>query len=132
LFGGLGGGAPLAQDVKHLRDVLAAAAPAKRKAVVAHLSRAVQPVLEKALLHPPMTHRCASLFAQQAHLPLPLAKQTGSNCVLFITNQLLHTKTTNQNKKPKPKGSSASCSRPRPGRSSPTPSTRSPRRAAAC
>lgn len=44
----------------HLRQLLDASPPAKQKAIVQHLTRAMQPVLEKALLHPPMTHRRAA------------------------------------------------------------------------
>lgn len=57
LFEGVGGGAPLAGQVGHLRQLLDRATPAKRKAVLQHLTRCLQPVMEKALLHPPMTHR---------------------------------------------------------------------------
>ncbi|KIZ01582.1 hypothetical protein MNEG_6384 [Monoraphidium neglectum] len=57
LFEGVGGDAPLAGQVAHLRQLLDSATPAKRKAVLQHLTRCLQPVLEKALLHPPMTHR---------------------------------------------------------------------------
>lgn len=52
---------PLSQ-VGHLRQLLEAAPPAKRTAVLQHLTRCLQPVLEKALLHPPMTHRWGALF----------------------------------------------------------------------
>ncbi|KAI8470969.1 MAG: pumilio family protein [Monoraphidium minutum] len=57
LFDGVGGAAPLAGQVGHLRQLLEGAPPAKRKAVLQHLTKCLQPVLEKALLHPPMTHR---------------------------------------------------------------------------
>lgn len=57
--GSSGGGAsrPLASEVGHLRQLLDGAAPAKRTAVLQHLTRCLQPALEKALLHPPMAHR---------------------------------------------------------------------------
>lgn len=60
LFEGVGGGAPLAGEVSHLRQVLEGAPPAKRTAVLGHLTKCLQPVMEKALLHPPMTHRWAA------------------------------------------------------------------------
>lgn len=62
---GGGGGAPSGrrrcacrvQEVKNLAQLLGSCEPAKRKAVVAHLTKELMPVVEKALLHPPMTHR---------------------------------------------------------------------------
>ncbi|KAF8073043.1 APUM24 [Scenedesmus sp. PABB004] len=54
LFGGV---AMPAESIAHLGQLLAGAEPAKRAAVVAHLYKGLAPVLEKALLHPVMTHR---------------------------------------------------------------------------
>lgn len=43
--------------LSHVRVLLEGADAAKRRAVVASLQRALEPVLEKGLLHPPITHR---------------------------------------------------------------------------
>lgn len=44
-------------SIAHLKQLLDGAAPAKRRAVLQHLSKQLAPVMEKGLLHPPMTHR---------------------------------------------------------------------------
>lgn len=46
-------------EVTHLRSLLDASAPTKRVNILQHLTRQLAPVLEKALLHPPIVHRCA-------------------------------------------------------------------------
>ncbi len=55
LFGGLSGEAGRLHSLKQL---MANAPPAKQRAVVLHMTKALTPIMEKALLHPPMTHRC--------------------------------------------------------------------------
>lgn len=45
------------ESISHLSDLLAAVDGRKRQAVLDHLHKGLAPVLEKALLHPVMTHR---------------------------------------------------------------------------
>ncbi len=45
------------EDVKHLRQLLEGADEVKRRAILGSLGRALSPVMEKALLMPPMVHR---------------------------------------------------------------------------
>lgn len=58
LFGGLSGEAGRLHSLKQL---MANAPPAKQRAVVLHMTKALTPIMEKALLHPPMTHRYGSV-----------------------------------------------------------------------
>eukprot|EP00878_Enallax_costatus_P018010 GHUV01018936.1.p1 GENE.GHUV01018936.1~~GHUV01018936.1.p1 ORF type:complete len:698 (+),score=293.25 GHUV01018936.1:365-2458(+) len=54
LFEGVG---TRSENISHLGDLLAGVDARKRQAVVEHLYKGLAPVLEKALLHPMMTHR---------------------------------------------------------------------------
>lgn len=45
------------EHINHLSELLAGVDGRKRQAVVEHLYKGLAPVLEKALLHPVMTHR---------------------------------------------------------------------------
>lgn len=47
------GGAPA-----HLSDLLAGVEPAKRRAVMTHMSQGLVPIMEKGLVDPPLVHRC--------------------------------------------------------------------------
>lgn len=59
---GVNGSAPLS----HVRVLLAGADASRRRAVVASLQRALEPVLEKGLLHPPITHRLLREYLEVA------------------------------------------------------------------
>ncbi|KAG2498855.1 hypothetical protein HYH03_003047 [Edaphochlamys debaryana] len=54
LFGGLTGEASRLHSLKQL---MAGVPPAKQRAVLLHMTKCLQPIMEKALVHPPMTHR---------------------------------------------------------------------------
>jgi pumilio family protein 6 len=56
------GSAPLS----HVRVLLEGSDASKRRAVVASLQRALEPVLEKGLLHPPLTHRLLREYLEVA------------------------------------------------------------------
>lgn len=60
--GASGGGAPL----RGARALLEGSDASKRRAVVASLQRALEPVLEKGLLHPPLTHRLLREYLEAA------------------------------------------------------------------
>lgn len=55
LFDGVGGQAGGLASLRQLLD--AGAAPAKRRAIMQHMTKALAPIMEKAILHPPITHR---------------------------------------------------------------------------
>ncbi|PNH12802.1 Pumilio 24 [Tetrabaena socialis] len=54
LFDGLSGEAGRLHSLKQL---MAGVAPAKQRAIIQHMSKSLMPIMEKALLHPPITHR---------------------------------------------------------------------------
>mmetsp|Transcript_35571 Transcript_35571/g.78981 ORF Transcript_35571/g.78981 Transcript_35571/m.78981 type:complete len:822 (-) Transcript_35571:289-2754(-) len=56
----------LGSSVTSLKQLLAGVAGAKRRSVFQHMTRALQPVMEKALLHPPMVHRLLRDFFECA------------------------------------------------------------------
>lgn len=58
LFDGVSGDA---SQLGSLQQLLAGASSSKRRAVIQHMSKALIPIMEKALLHPAITHRCESL-----------------------------------------------------------------------
>ncbi len=58
LFDGVG---QLSGQLTGLKQLLEGAATAKKRAVYLHMTRALTPVLEKAILHPPMVHRRVEL-----------------------------------------------------------------------
>lgn len=45
------------ENISHLSQLLAEVDPRKRQTIIEHLYKGLAPVLEKALLHPVMTHR---------------------------------------------------------------------------
>ncbi len=51
-----------------LAALLATVGAPKRRAVMQHLTKALAPIMEKGILHPPMTHRCAP--ALRTRLPI--------------------------------------------------------------
>lgn len=54
LFDGVG---TQSEQISHLSDLLLGVDSRKRQSVLEHLYKGLAPVLEKALLHPVMTHR---------------------------------------------------------------------------
>ncbi|GFH07550.1 PUM-HD domain-containing protein [Haematococcus lacustris] len=47
-----------------LSQLLAGAPPARARAVIQHMTKTLAPVMEKALLHPPMVHRLLRDYLQ--------------------------------------------------------------------
>lgn len=41
-----------------LKQLLASVDTAKKRSIFQHMTRAIVPIMEKAILHPPMVHRC--------------------------------------------------------------------------
>jgi pumilio homology domain family member 6 len=62
----LEGGAAGAAAASSVRALLETSDASKRRAVVASLQRALEPVLEKGLLHPPLTHRLLREYLEAA------------------------------------------------------------------
>lgn len=56
----------LSGKLSGLKQLLEGVNVAKRRSVYQHLTKALQPVLEKALLHPPMVHRLVREFLECA------------------------------------------------------------------
>lgn len=54
LFDGVG---QLSGQLSGLKQLLEGVNVAKRRSVFQHMTRALTPVMEKAILHPPMVHR---------------------------------------------------------------------------
>jgi pumilio family protein 6 len=54
LFGGVSGQASQLTSLSHLLEGVDAG---KRRRVLQHMTKALTPVMEKGILHPPMTHR---------------------------------------------------------------------------
>lgn len=46
------------EDLSSLGQLLGLVPPTKRRSIYQSMTRGLEPVMEKALLHPPMTHRC--------------------------------------------------------------------------
>ncbi|KAG1679299.1 hypothetical protein FOA52_009329 [Chlamydomonas sp. UWO 241] len=65
LFDGSVGG-QASSSLSSLRQLLAGAPARQRRAVYGHMTRALMPVMEKAILHPPMTHRLIRDFMECA------------------------------------------------------------------
>ena len=43
-----------------LKQLLAGVATAKKRSIFQHMTRSLVPIMEKAILHPPMVHRCVN------------------------------------------------------------------------
>eukprot|EP00877_Chromochloris_zofingiensis_P001125 jgi/Chrzof1/11012/Cz05g20110.t1 len=76
-------------SIAHLKQLLDGAAPAKRRAVLQHLSKQLAPVMEKGLLHPPMTHRLVREFLEAAPSSaivdaVDTLAQTGGNVLKMV------------------------------------------------
>ena len=54
----------LSGQLSGLKQLLEGANVAKRRSIYQHMTKAIQPVLEKALLHPPMVHRLVREFLE--------------------------------------------------------------------
>ncbi|GFR43770.1 hypothetical protein Agub_g4884, partial [Astrephomene gubernaculifera] len=63
LFDGISGEAGRLHSLKQL---MAGAAPAKQRAIIQHMTKALVPIMEKALLHPPITHRLVKEYLDNA------------------------------------------------------------------
>ena len=60
LFGGVD---QSGEGLASLGQLLAAVPAPKRRFIFQHMTRALEPVMEKALLHPPLAHRCARVLS---------------------------------------------------------------------
>jgi len=77
--------------VTHLRKLLDNSPPAKRKSILQHLTRCLQPVLEKAILHPPIAHRWVLGWQLPALRPVGCCSTRSLWCpVAAVCNFLSH------------------------------------------
>lgn len=54
------------EEIHHLKELLGGAGAGRRIAVIQHMTKALAPVMEKALLQPPMVHRLLKEYLEEA------------------------------------------------------------------